>query len=123
MSPSVDWPQMGTDLRPLCHRHNIEMQFCELGMRLGNEFLKPCYKCLEPGCTAFYDIIHGYFDTSEGRGIEKAMAGWKRCPLDGLAMYISEFRSQDELRVWRCSQVGCNGEQSTKGPLAKVNAA
>ena len=98
------------DLQPLCQRHHTPMLLAELELQVETAILrKPCYICVETDCMSHYDIIHGYFDTSEGESIVRDMLAWTKCPKDGLPMYLSERDMKGKLQVWQCSQVGCDG--------------
>jgi hypothetical protein len=80
-------------------------------------FPVPVYACQELGCTSHYNVIHGYFDASEGESIQRDMTAWLRCQNDGLPMYLAQFEPLKSRRTWQCSQFGCNGSRITEGPL------
>jgi hypothetical protein len=100
------------------------MVFAQLWMRVETDtFPIPVYACQEPGCTAHYNIIHGYFDIEQGKGIERDMKAWVKCTVEGLPMYVAQFEPQKSKRVWQCSQVGCTGSRVTEGPLREWSAS
>jgi hypothetical protein len=70
-----------------------------------HEELHSCYSCTEPDCTRRYDSL-GYFDSTVGYRIKRAVEQ-RRCPKDGSAMYLSEFRT-DGTCVWRCQHESCD---------------
>lgn len=109
--------RMRTDLHPLCQRHHTPMAFVELWLRAATDtFPIPAYASHEVGCTPHFNVIHAYFDASEGKGIQRDMKAWLKCSSDGLPMYISEFDPTKNRHTWQCSQFGCDGSQVTEGP-------
>jgi hypothetical protein len=101
---------MRTDIQPLCQRHHIPMLLAELELQVDTAILrKPCYVCVKTDCMSHYDIIHGYFDTTDREGIVRDMMTWTKCPNDGLPMYLSERDMKVGVQVWLCSEVGCDG--------------
>jgi len=100
------------------------MVFVELWLRaMTDTFPIPVYACQEVNCTSHYNVIHGYFDVSEGKGIQRDMKTWLKCRSDGLPMYIAQFDLSKNLRMWQCSKLACNGSQETKGPARDNSTA
>jgi hypothetical protein len=64
------------------------------------------YRCTQPNCSYYYNLIHGYFVHSLG-GYGEDDSEWRRlCESDGSPMYLSGIDDNGE-QVWRCARAGC----------------
>lgn len=70
------------------------------------------FQCQEPGCSRYYNLIHGYF----GIKAEKISRqdSQRHCRHEGAPMYLSTGPEGDGLVTYRCAQLGCDG--TDRGP-------
>jgi hypothetical protein len=67
------------------------------------------FACQAPGCQLLYNIIHGYFEISDGR-ISSLRQFRRPCPNDESPMYLENLE-KSWAGTYRCSQFGCDGKQ------------
>ena len=104
--------RMRTDIEPICDEHLKSMELVLLVWQVGTDaWTRHVFACKTLRCLRHYDIIHGYYTISDGR-TEVNTKTHVSCPIDGLPMYLNEYRPQRRVGMWMCAQFGCEGKET-----------
>jgi hypothetical protein len=79
-------------------------------------FLHMCYACAVSGCHYHYDVVRGYFLTSDGERCESDDNYREICPNHLTRLYIAAFDPQKSQQTWKCGQLECAESRITEGP-------
>ena len=108
--------RMRMDIRPRCcvHRESVMVPVEVCGQIDEHPYSFRAFAC-EAGCERLYNIVHGYFQLSDGK-ISSLGQFRVPCPNDESPMYVESADLQESaVRTYRCSQFGCDGKQTVRG--------
>jgi len=100
--------EINSEIKPLCvHCGSAMVPVVVRGYLPGQRFSSiTAFGCEEPACGCLYNIIHGYFEITDGR-ISPFLGGANmRCPVDESTMRLAEILGA--LRIYKCCQRGCD---------------
>jgi len=101
--------ETSTEVTPLCVRCGSAMTPVMVRAYLpGQRFsLSTAFACEAPSCRCLYNVIHGYFEVSDGK-ISPFPRGIRvPCPVDESPMWLAEILSAT--RRYKCCRRGCAG--------------
>ncbi len=103
--------RMKTDMKPRCDLHYAGPAMVPVEVYFEVDKLLCSFRafaCQVSGCHRVYDIVHGYFEISDGR-ISSLGHSRRPCPKDERTV-----PEDSGMSIYKCSQFGCNESQTVQ---------